>query len=132
MRKLKVLSVGLSELATLVRDALLLRAHSKLAVASNFWDLCSVSLQREDFQIAVLNEPGSPRELRRRARYIRQTWPDAVILLVGGNPEVVTHRFYDETVPSRIEPAELLNVLDRLHPAAPWSRQHRPRFRYQR
>ncbi len=99
MCKLKVLSVGLSELTTLVRDALLLRAHSKLAVASNYWDLCSLSLRREDFQVAVLNEPDSPRELRRRARYIRQTWPGAVILLIGGNPEVVTHRFYDERVP---------------------------------
>jgi len=54
---LKVLSVGLSEFATLVRDALLLRAHSKLAVVTNYGDLCSVSLQREEFQAAVLNEP---------------------------------------------------------------------------
>ena len=54
MRRLKVLLVGLSELATL-RDALMLRAHSKLAVVSNYWDLCSMSLQTEDFQVMALH-----------------------------------------------------------------------------
>ena len=116
MRRLKVLSVGMSELATLVRDALLLRAYSKLAVASNYWDLCSMSLQREDFQVAVLNERHPARELRRRAKYIRRTWPDAAIVLLGGNCEVLEHRLYDERVPSRIGPADLLAVIDRLNP----------------
>ena len=59
MRKLKVLSVGLSELTALVRDSLMLRAHSKVAVVSNYWGLCSMSLRREGFQVAVLNEPNS-------------------------------------------------------------------------
>ena len=131
MYRLKVLSVGLAELATLVRDALLLRSHSKLAIASNYWDLCSMSLQREDFQIAVLNEPGCPHELRRRARYIRRTWPDAVILLMGGNSDVLQTSLCDERVPSRIEPAELLTVIDRLHPGEPANTHHRVRVRYQ-
>src|SRR5438552_12191301 len=102
MGKLKVLSVGLSELATLVCDALLLRAHSKLAVVSNYWDLCSMSLQREEFHVAVMNEPNSVPELRRRATYIRRTWPDAVILLVGGSSEILAKRLYDHRVPSGI------------------------------
>lgn len=132
MGRLKVLSVGLSELATLVRDALLLRAHSKLAVASNYWDLCSLSLQREEFQVAVLNDPNSARELRRRAKYIRRTWPDAVILLVGCGSEVLAHPLYDERVPSRIEPADLLTVIDRLNPGVAVSPEHRARLRCQR
>src|SRR5215469_9328763 len=115
MCRLKVLSVGLSELATL-RDALMLRAHSKLAVVSNYWDLSSMSLQREEFHVAVLNEPNSARELRRRARYIRRTWPDAAIVLVGGSSELLEHRLYDERVPSRIGAADLLDVIDRLNP----------------
>jgi hypothetical protein len=114
MCRLKVLSVGLSELATL-RDALMLRAHSKLAVVNNYWDLCSMPLQREDFQVAVLNESSSVRELRRRAKYIRRTWPDAVILLIGGSSELLESRFYDQRVPPRIPPAELLAVIDRLN-----------------
>jgi hypothetical protein len=117
MCRLKVLSVGLIELATLVRDALLIRAHCKLAVASNYWDLCSLSLQREEFQLAVLNDPNSARELRRRAKYIRRTWPDAVILLVGGSSEVLERPLYDERVPSRIQPADLLTVINRLSPS---------------
>jgi hypothetical protein len=119
-------------LVTLVRDALLLRAHSKLAVASNYWDLRSLSYQREDFHLAVLNEPNSARELRRRAKYIRQTWPDAVILLVGGSSEVLQAELYDERVPSRIGPADLLTVIDRLNPEVAASRQHRARLRFQR
>jgi DNA-directed RNA polymerase specialized sigma24 family protein len=119
MRRLKVLAVGLNELAILLRDALMLRAHSKLAVVSNYSDLCSMSLQREEFQVAVLNEPNSARELRRRAKYIRRTWPDAAIVLVRGNSEVLEHRLYDERVPSRIGPADLLAVIDRLNQGVP-------------
>jgi hypothetical protein len=132
MRGLKVLSVGLSELAFLVRDALLLRAHSKLAVVSNYWDLSSMSLQREEFQVAVLNEPNCPRELRRRARYIRRTWPDAGIVLVGGSSGLVNDRLYDERVPAKIEPAELLTVIDRLNSEVAQNQPHRARLRYQR
>lgn len=129
---LKVLSVGLSEFATLVRDALLLRAHSKLAVVTNYGDLCSVSLQREEFQVAVLNEPNSARELRRRARYIRRTWPDAGILLVGGCSEALRDRLFDERVPSNIGPGDFLTVIDRLNPGVGESRPHRARVRCQR
>jgi len=114
MCRLRVLSVGLSALATL-RDALMLRAHSKLAVVTNYWDLCSMSLQTEVFQVAVLNEPSSARELRRRAKYIRRTWPDAAILVMGGSPEDLEPRLYDQRVASRIGPADLLEVIERLN-----------------
>jgi hypothetical protein len=127
---LKVLSVGLSELACLVRDALMLRPHSKLAVVSNYWDLCSMSLQREEFQVAVLNDANPARELRRRAQYIRRRWPNAAIVLVGGHSEVLAQPLYDERVPSRIAPADLLTVIDRLNPSVVDSHPHtaRPQF----
>jgi hypothetical protein len=118
MRRLRVLSVGVSDLAALVRDALMLRAHCKLAVVSNYWDLCSMALQREEFQVAVLNEPNSARELRRRASYIRRTWPDAAIVLVGGSSEALGQRLCDRRVPARIGPADLLAVFDRLNQGA--------------
>ena len=131
MCALKVLSVGLSELAYLVRDALMLRPHSRLAVVSNYWDLCSMSLQREEFQVAVLNDARPARELRRRVGYIRQRWPNAAILLVGGSSEASAHPLYDERVPTRIEPAELLMVIDRLNPSAVGSHPHTARPRCQ-
>jgi hypothetical protein len=130
MCKLKVLTVGFSELAVLVRDALLLRAHSKLAVVSNYWDLCSGSLQKEEFQVAVLNALNSRRELQRRAQYIRRTWPAAAIVLVGGNSETLGDPLCDVRVPSRIEPGEFLSVLNRVNPGSPES-QHQVRLRYQ-
>ena len=114
MRRLRILSVGVSELATL-QDAVMLRAHSKLAVVSNYWDLCSMSLQKEEFQVAVLNEPNTARELRRRAKYIRRTWPAAAILLVGGSSELLEDGLYDQRVPSRIGPDDLLAMIDRLN-----------------
>ena len=132
MCKLKVLSVGLSELATLVRDALLLRSHSKLAVVSSYWDLCSMSLQREEFHVAVMNESDSAHELRRRAKYIRRTWPDAVILLLGGSSEIVAKRLYDQRVPSRIEPSDLLTVIDGLNPGVAAKPQEAARPRCKR
>jgi len=129
---LKVLSVGFSELAYLVRDALMHRPHSKLAVVSNYWDLCSMSLQREEFQVAVLNDANPARELRRRAQYIRRRWPNAAILLVGGSSADLEQPFYDERVPTRIEPADLLTVIDRLTPSFVESRPHTARLRCQR
>lgn len=132
MCRLKVLSVGLSELASLVRDALMLRPHSKMAVVSNYWDLCSLSLQREEFQVAVLNDANPARELRRRAEYIRRRWPNAAILLVVGTSGVLEKLLYDERVPHRIEPADLLTVIDRLNSGAVPSTEHRARLRYQR
>jgi hypothetical protein len=131
MRGLKVLSVGLSELAALVCDALLLRAHSRLAVVTNYWDLCSMSLQKEEFQVAVLNEPNCARELRRRVRYIRRTWPDAGIVLVGGSSEVQKYPLCDERVPSRVKPADLLTVIEQVNSGVARSQQHRARLRYQ-
>jgi hypothetical protein len=132
MRGLRVLSVGLSDLGGLVRDALQLRSHSRLAVVTNYWDLCSMSLQREEFQVAVLNEPNCARELRRRLRYIRQTWPGAAIVLVGGSSELQKHPLYDERVPSRVAPADLLNVIDRLNSGVGRGQQHSARPRCQR
>lgn len=132
MCALKVLSVGLSELAYLVRDALMLRPHSKLAVASNYWDLCSMSLEREEFQVAVLNDANPARELRRRAKYIRRRWPDAAIVLVGGSSAALWRRLYDERVPSNIEPGDLLTVIDRLNLSVAESRPHAARPRWQR
>jgi hypothetical protein len=128
---LKVLSVGLSELAYLVRDALMHRPHSKLAVVSNYWDLCSMSLQREEFQVGVLNDSNSARVLRRRAECIRRRWLNAAILLVGASSEVLEQPLYDERVPPRIEPAELLTVIDRLNPGVGESRLNRARLGYQ-
>ena len=129
---LKVLSVGLNELAYLVRDALMFRPHSKLAVVTNYLDLCSMSLQREEFQVAVLNDANPARELRRRAKYIRRSWPNAAILLVGGSSELLEQPLYDERVPTRIGPADLLTVIDRLNPRVGESRQQTTRARCQR
>jgi hypothetical protein len=56
------------ELTNVVRDALVLCGQSRLAVAANYWELCSLSLcEAAQFQIAILDVSFSDRELRRRA-----------------------------------------------------------------
>lgn len=67
MRGLKVLSIGLSDLAVLVKDALMLRSHSKLAVASDYCDPCSLPSHRGGFEVAALDQPNPARELRRNS-----------------------------------------------------------------
>jgi hypothetical protein len=115
MSKLKVLSVGLNQLATLVRDTLPSHPGSRLWVATSYWDLCSLSPhEHREFHVAMLYESTSGRELRRKAEYIRRTWPDTVILLVADSSEALDDPFYDQRVPSSIEPCDLLTVIDDL------------------
>jgi hypothetical protein len=42
--RLSVLVIGSIELTNVVRDALVLCGRSRLAVAANYWELCSLSL----------------------------------------------------------------------------------------
>lgn len=116
MCKLKVLSVGMNQSSTLVRDALLRRPGSHLWVATGYWDLCSLSLQHDgEFEVAVLDMSNSPRELRRGAEYIRRRWPDSSILLIADSSLALDDPLYDERVRSSIEPDDLLTVIDRLN-----------------
>jgi len=116
MCRLKVLFVGLSESSTLVRDAVLYHPGSRLAIATSYWDLCSLSLHyHEEFQVALLEVSPSPRELRRRAEYIRRRWPGAAIVLIADGRIALDDPLYDERVPSNIGPDELLTVIDRFN-----------------
>ena len=113
--RLRVVSVGLTQSANLVRDALLLRPHSRLSVASSYWDLCSLSVRETDqISAAVLDLSATGRELRRRAKYIRQTWPFAAILIYGNDPEGLRVAHYDGRVPPGTDPGDLLNTMERL------------------
>ena len=133
MCRLKVLSVGLNQSATLVRDALLLRPGSRLWVATSYWDLCSLSLQHHgEFQVAVLGVSTSARELRRGAEYIRRKWPDTAVLLIADSSLALADPLYDQRVPSRIEPDDLLMMIDRLNRGEAASEQSELRLRNQR
>jgi hypothetical protein len=133
MCRLKVLSVGMNQSATLVRDALLRRPGSHLWVAASYWDLCSLSLQHHgEFQVAVLDVSTSPRELRRGAAYIRQRWPDTSILLIEDSSLALDDPLYDERVPSSIEPGDLLTAIDRLNRGEAAREQSELRLRNQR
>ena len=113
--RLSVLVVGSMELTNVVRDALVLCGRSRLAVATNFWDLCSPWLRdKAQFQVAILDVSFSDRESRRRAEYIRRRWPDASILLVSDECNLLDDPLYDQRIPAGINPEELAAVIDRL------------------
>jgi hypothetical protein len=113
--RLSVLVIGSMELTNVVRDALVLCGRSRLAVAANYWDLCSLSLcDVAQFQVAILDVSFSDRELRRRAEYIRRRWADAAILLVRDDRDLLDDPLYDEGIPAGINPEELAAVIERL------------------
>jgi hypothetical protein len=113
--RLSVLVIGSMELTNVVRDALVLCGRSRLAVAANYWVLCSLSLRdAAQFQVAILDVSFSDRELRRRAEYIRRRWADAAVLLVCDDGVRLDDPLYDERMPSGINPEELAAVIERL------------------
>ena len=113
--RLSVLVIGSMELTNVVRDALVLCGRSRLAVAANYWDLCSLSLREAaQFQVAILDVSFSDRELRRRAEYIRRRWADAAVLLVCDDCDLLDDPLYDERIPAGINPEELAAVIERL------------------
>lgn len=113
--RLSVLVIGSMELTNVVRDALVLCGRSRLAVAANYWDLCSLSLRDSaQFHVAILDVSFSDRELRRRTEYIRRRWADATILLVRDECDLLDDPLYDERLPAGITPEELAAVIERL------------------
>jgi len=113
--KLSVLAVGSIELTDLVRDSLLLHHRSHLSVASDYWQICSLSLcEALDVSVAVLELSVSDRELRRRAEQIKRRWPDAAILLFGRNSRLLNDPLYDQRVSPLIHPRELLDVIEHM------------------
>jgi hypothetical protein len=84
-------------------------------VASNYWELCSLSIgEAEQVSVAVIEVSTSDRDLLRTAEHIRRRWPDAQILLMGREPEELEDPLYDERIPPGIKAAELLPAVERL------------------
>ena len=112
---LRVLAVGSKDALDLVRNALRLRRSSHLLVASNYWELCSLSIgEAVQVSVAVIEVSNSDQDLLRTAVHIRRRWPEAQILLMGREPEDLEDPLYDERIPPGIEAAELLPAVERL------------------
>jgi len=112
---LRVLAVGSKDALDLVRNALRFRRSSHLLVASNYWELCSLSIgEAVQVSVAVIEVSNSDRDLLRTAVHIRRRWPEARILLMGREPEDLEDPLYDERIPPGIEAAELLPAVERL------------------
>ena len=112
---LRVLAIGSKDALDLVQNALRFRRRSHLLVASNYWELCSLSIDdRHQVSAAVIEVSTSDRDLLRTAEHIRRRWPDAQILLMGREAKVLADPLYDERIPPGLEAAELLPAVERL------------------
>ena len=112
---LRVLVVGSKDARDLVWNAMRFRHHSHLLAASNYWELCSLSISAaEQVSVAVIEVSPSDRDLLRTAEHIRRRWPGARILLIGGEAEALEDQLYDERLPPSLEAGELLPTMERL------------------
>jgi hypothetical protein len=99
---LRVLAIGSKDALDIVRNALRFRRRSHLLVASNYWELCSLSIgEAVQVSVVVIEVSNSDRDLLRTAVHIRRRWPDAQILLMGREPEELEDPLYDERNTSR-------------------------------
>ncbi|UWZ83602.1 hypothetical protein [Occallatibacter riparius] len=114
-KALKVLCVGSSQMHHRLLLALLPEDRYTLLVVSNYWDLCSFSVnETEAISVAVLEHTESKGDLRRSAEYVRRRWPDARIILLGHRGDLLEDQLYDERVTPGIHPPELLSVIEHL------------------
>ena len=113
--RLSVLFVGPMELASVVRDALVLCGRSRLSVATSYWDLCSLSLRESGrVHVAILDRSFSARELHRRAEYVRRRWADAFIILLSDDCRALDDPLYDQRLPAAVQPEDLVDAIERL------------------
>jgi hypothetical protein len=110
---LHVISVGSADECNTIRDALLQRHHSRLSVAASPLALGAIPKQ-ESFDIAVLLNTLSRRGLRNASEYIRHRWPQAKILVISAEAEILDDPLYDESVLPGLPPESLLATIAQL------------------
>jgi len=110
---LHVLSIGSQESSNVVHGALLSRPKCRLLIATCAWDLCTV-LASERVDIATLHDTLSRGELRNCAEYIRRHWPNAKILLINSEAEVLDDQLHDQQTSPGLSSESLLGMIERL------------------
>ncbi len=110
---LHVLSVEPANSCSTTRDALLKRGCSRLSVVMSYDDLFAIS-KLERFEIAILHQLPSLRDFRASGQYIRRTWPNAKILVICTNAEVLDDPLYDDRLAPGHSPDVLLAAIQRL------------------
>ena len=110
---LHVLSIGSTESCDAVRDALLLRHKCRLFVAASYHDLSAIPAT-EGFEVAVVHQTLSERELRISLERIRRYWPEARILLISAHSDSFNNPLYDEWARPGISALTFLETLERL------------------
>jgi hypothetical protein len=108
-----VISVGAVEQGSMVHDALLEGHGFRLSIATDYRALWATSRQ-EGFHVAVLHRTLSTFELEEACRFIRQTWPQAKILVIRAGEDFLDDCLYDERVMPKVAEQFLHSAIERL------------------
>jgi hypothetical protein len=107
----KILSLGLKEWSNAVRESLTPGQRVNFCGVSSCWELCALP-QTVLADIAVLHHTFAPHDTRYAAAYIRRRWPDAVILIIGEQADILDDPLYDDKAGSGISTEELISLID--------------------
>jgi hypothetical protein len=102
-----VLFVGSAEPFHMVYSVFLEQRGCMTAVAACYRDLCVAPLPG-DCHVVVLHHTLCPGELRETARFVRQRWPEAKILMIRAEAWCIDDPLYDERISPGVHPEILL------------------------
>jgi hypothetical protein len=106
-------SLGIEEWRDAVREALPPTQRNGFLGLNNSWDLFAFP-QGVSLDVAVFHHTFALDDLRYSASYIRQRWPDAVILVIGEQAEQLDDPLYDDKTSSGISIEELVSMIEEL------------------
>jgi hypothetical protein len=108
-----VLFVGSAEPSHMAYNVFLEQHGCVTAVAACYRDLC-LAPPPEDCDVVVLRHTLCPGELRETARFVRQRWPEAKILMIRAEAWCIDDPLYDDRITPGAHPEVLLLVIHRL------------------
>jgi DNA-binding NtrC family response regulator len=110
---LRVLVIAPADRCNAIRDAFQQRGRCRLSAVTSYRDLFNIPRQ-ESFELAILHEMLSIRDLRDSSAHIRRTWPGAKIVVICAQAEVLDDPLYDERIAPSDPPDALLATIERL------------------
>jgi hypothetical protein len=109
----RVISVGPIERGCVVHEALRQRPDTHLSITPDYRRLWTIPKQ-ERFQVVVLHNTLSERELEEISQFVRRQWPEARILVIRYGEEFLDDALYDERLMPGANAEMLHAAIDRL------------------
>lgn len=102
-KQIQILSVGRTEPAPLIRDALRDEPDFAVSIASDYRELW-IRSKEEAIQIALLHNSLCSFELDEAIRLVRSRWPNAKILIIRSGELLIDRAAYDDRLLPSVTP----------------------------